>query len=64
MSRGAGELICDLPKPQDGTVAAKEAKLEGAADRIMLPVSHLSMLVSREVAEQVVSFLRNGRFQH
>ncbi len=36
---------------------------EGATEHIVLPVSHLSMLWSGGVAEQVVSFLSSGRFR-
>lgn len=60
---GLGQLICDLPRPHDGTVAVDETRLDGASEHIVLPVSHLSMLVSRAVAEQVVSFLSNGYFE-
>ena len=63
VSLGAGQLICNLPNPHDGSVAVEETRLEGATDRIVLPVSHLSMLTSRAVADQVVSFLKSCRFQ-
>jgi pimeloyl-ACP methyl ester carboxylesterase len=61
---GCGQFICDLSKPHDGTVAVEETRLEGASDHVVLPVSHLSMLGSRAVAEQVVNFLNNGHFEH
>ena len=61
---GCGRFICDLPKPHDGSVAVEETRLDGASDHVVLPVSHLSMLASRAVAEQVVSFLSNGHFEH
>ncbi len=60
---GLGRFICSLPVPHDGTVAVEETRLEGATDHIVLPVSHLSMLYSGVVAEQVVSFLNGGRFR-
>ncbi|MCZ6498198.1 MAG: alpha/beta hydrolase, partial [Gammaproteobacteria bacterium] len=52
-----------LPSPHDGTVAVEETRLEGATEHIVLPVSHLSMLWSGVVAEQVVNFLSSGRFR-
>lgn len=60
--RGMGRLIGVLPKPNDGTVAVAETRLPGANDHIVLPVTHLSMLWSADVASQVVSFLSSGRF--
>ena len=59
---GAGRLLGRLPKPNDGTVAVAETDLPGATDHIVLPVSHFSMLFSRAVADQLVAFLQNGRF--
>ena len=61
-ARGMGRLIGPLPKPNDGTVTVDETRLPGATDHIVLPVTHLSMLWSADVAEQVVAFLRSGRF--
>lgn len=60
---GLGQFISSLPAPHDGTVAVEETRLEGATDHIVLPVSHLSMLCSGVVADQVVSFLNSGRFR-
>ncbi len=59
---GMGRLLGPLPKPNDGTVTVAETRLPGATDHIVLPVTHLSMLWSRSVADEVVAFLRNGRF--
>jgi len=59
---GFGRLLGALKGPSDGTVAVDETQLEGAADHIVLPVSHFSMLFSRRVADQTISFLREGRF--
>lgn len=59
---GAGRLLGRLPKPHDGTVAVAETELPGATDHIVLPVSHFSMLFSRAVADQVVAFLCEGKF--
>jgi hypothetical protein len=53
-----------MPVPHDGTVAVAETRIEGAADHLVLPVTHLSMLWSAAVADQAVHFLREGRFAH
>jgi hypothetical protein len=45
-------------------VSVAETELPGARDRIVLPVSHSGMLISRKVADQIASFLRNGHFGH
>ena len=53
-----------LPEPNDGVVTVAETQLDAACDRIVLPVSHTAMLVSRRVARQTAAFLRDGRFDH
>ncbi len=60
---GLGRFLARLDLPHDGTVAAAETKLSAATDRITLPVSHFGALFSREVADQVIYFLRQGRFR-
>ena len=45
----------------DGTVLLEETELDGAADRVVLRVSHTGMLFSAEVALQAAAFLRSGR---
>ena len=46
----------------DGTVAVAETRLDGARDHIIMPTTHTGMLISRNVAEQIGSFLRRGEF--
>ena len=48
--------------PNDGTVTAAEATLEGAADRVMLPLGHTKIASSDETIRCVLAFLKNGRF--
>lgn len=60
---GAGRLLGRLQKPNDGTVTVAETELPGAADHVVLPVTHFSMLFSRDVADQVIAFLRDGCFR-
>jgi pimeloyl-ACP methyl ester carboxylesterase len=59
---GLGNLIKRLPKPNDGTVAVQETEIPGATDALRLPVTHASMMFSRDVAGAIAGFLRNGTF--
>jgi len=62
---GIGRLLagCRLESPHDGIVAVSETEVEGMTDRLVLPVSHMGLLLSRRVAEQAGAFLRYGRFR-
>jgi pimeloyl-ACP methyl ester carboxylesterase len=61
---GFGRLVTtDLAQPNDGAVAVCETLVPGATDHIVLPVTHSGMLIAPTVAQQVVNFLRHGRFQ-
>ena len=60
---GLGRLLAHgMPVPNDGVVAVAETEFEAACDRIVLPINHTGMLLSRNVARQVSAFLRDGRF--
>ncbi len=59
---GLGRRFAHFSEPNDGTVAVRETRLAGAADRIVLPVSHTGMLFSRRVAREAARFLDQGRF--
>jgi len=59
---GVGRLLTHFDEPNDGSVAVSETRIPGAADSLLLPVSHMGMLISREVARATVHFLREGRF--
>lgn len=62
---GLGSLVApDLPRPHDGVVAVSETRVPGAADQIVLPVTHSAMLLAASVARQACHFLRFGCFQH
>lgn len=64
LSRGLGRVVArGLPTPNDGVVTVAETELAAACDRIVLPVSHSGMLLSRRVARQSGAFLRDGRFE-
>jgi pimeloyl-ACP methyl ester carboxylesterase len=59
---GLGRLFTQFAEPSDGTVSLSETELPGATDRRVLPVSHLGMLLSEDVADEVAHFLDHGRF--
>lgn len=59
---GLGLIAGGPSLPHDGTVSVEETMLKGANDSIVLPVSHLGMLISADVAKQVIVFLRTGMF--
>jgi hypothetical protein len=57
-------LYRGLPRPNDGLLTVKESAFPAAREHLALPVSHTGMLFSREVADQVGSFLVSGKFHH
>jgi Alpha/beta hydrolase family len=59
---GLGRFFARFDEDCDGTVAVSETKLPGHTAHVTLPVSHMGMLASREVATQAGEFLANGRF--
>ena len=54
---------CVIPGENDGTVSVSSAKLPGMADFFLVPHSHAFIMRSDQVAEQVIEFLRRGRFR-
>lgn len=61
-SIGVGRVVSDMDGPGDGTVALAETEIRGATETLTLPVTHMSMLFSRRVSDQVVHFLRDASF--
>lgn len=59
---GFGQLLAAFDEDNDGTIAVSETRMPGATDHIVLPVSHLGMLVSVRVARETGLFLTEGRF--
>jgi hypothetical protein len=53
-----------IPGPDDGKVGVERARIQGAADFIVVPATHTFIMNRADVAEEVVSFLRRGRFTH
>jgi pimeloyl-ACP methyl ester carboxylesterase len=62
-SVGLGRFVGRLREPNDGTVAVAETRLDGATEHLELPVSHMGMLLSEDVASLVANFLRLGTFR-
>jgi pimeloyl-ACP methyl ester carboxylesterase len=59
---GLGRLAGTLGGASDGTILVEETEVDGAADRVVLRVSHTGMLFSAAVARAAAAFLRSGRF--
>jgi len=59
---GIGAILGGLAGDNDGTVTVAETRLENASGSIQVKTTHTGLMVSREVADQVCSFLRDGRF--
>ena len=56
-----GLFLCPR-QPNDTIICVEETKHPGLTAHCVLFVSHTGMLVSRQVSERVVRFLRTGRF--
>ena len=59
---GVGIFIAKLQRPHDGTVQVSETQIPGLTDHIVLPVTHVGMMFSSNVARQVNVFLATGAF--
>jgi pimeloyl-ACP methyl ester carboxylesterase len=59
---GFGQLLAQFEEENDGTVSVSETRMPGATDHIVLPVSHMGMLISSRVAHETGFFLTNGHF--
>ena len=51
-----------LPGEDDGLVAVRSAWVEGAEDFLVVPYTHTFIMYRDRVIEEVLSFLRTGRF--
>ena len=52
-----------IPGPDDGKVAVDRAAVEGSADFKVVHATHTFIMNRKDVAEDVVHFLENGKFQ-
>ena len=52
-----------LLSPHDGTVSVASTRLDGMLDHLVVPHTHTFIMNSAEVADQVDTFLRTGRFR-
>jgi len=59
---GLGQFVAEFDEDNDGTIAVSETRLDGARDHLIMPVSHKGMLVSPDVVDQAVAFLKRGEF--
>ncbi len=59
---GVGQLLAKFDEDNDGTIAVSETRMPGLSEHIVLPVSHLGMLMSARVARETGLFLTEGRF--
>lgn len=53
-----------LPTPCDGKVSVASTQLAGAADHIVLPLSHSMLPYHRAAHRQIRHFIEHGRFAH
>jgi pimeloyl-ACP methyl ester carboxylesterase len=60
---GLGRFFARFEEECDGTIGVSETRLPGHTAHVTLPVSHMGMLASTDVARQVGSFLATGRFE-
>jgi hypothetical protein len=59
---GLGRFFARFDEDCDGTIGVSETKLRGHSAHLTLPVSHMGMLISADVAREVGEFLVHGRF--
>jgi pimeloyl-ACP methyl ester carboxylesterase len=60
---GLGRFFARFDEESDGTIGVSETKLPGHTAHLTLPVSHMGMLMSATVADEVGEFLSTGRFK-
>ena len=53
-----------LPGPDDGLVPVESTRLQGMTDFIVVKTRHSMLRYNQEVADQILSFLKTGKFAH
>ncbi len=59
---GLGFLLGGVTAPHDGTVAVEETCLPGITDHCVIAAAHTGLVYSDKAVQQIVAFLRDGRF--
>lgn len=62
LGMGFGRLVATLDGENDGTVTVAETRLPGARDHLSMPVTHMGLVWSGDVAAQTAAFLQRGEF--
>jgi hypothetical protein len=53
-----------IPDTDDGKVSVESTKIEGMNDHIEMPTTHVFMMRNDDVISQVISYLKQGKFNH
>ncbi|MEH6595564.1 MAG: alpha/beta fold hydrolase [Colwellia polaris] len=53
-----------IPDTDDGKVSVESTKVEGMNDHIEMPTTHVFMMRNDAVIEQVLHYLKQGKFEH
>jgi hypothetical protein len=56
--------LLKLKKPNDTLISVIETQHPDLKDSLAINVTHASMLFSKKVAKNIVSFIKNGVFIH
>jgi len=56
-------LSLQIPNPDDGTISAASTHVAGMQDHLLLPVTHTFLMRSEQVIDQVLFFIRYGKFK-